>query len=94
MVLLHRCDKTEGGVIAERIRLAVAAVTITGQTRIRPTVSIGLACWQPVGERTPDLPKLGQRLLKCADEAMYDAKNSGRNKVISKVFCQVVNGGS
>lgn len=91
VVLLHRCEKSEGEIIAERIRAAVEALSLVGQSRIRPTVSIGLACWQPVGERCPDLIKLGQRLLKSADEAMYEAKNSGRNRVISKVFCQVVN---
>lgn len=91
VVLLHRCEKDEGKVIAERIRAAVEALSLVGQSRIRPTVSIGLACWQPVGERSPDLVKLGQRLLKTADEAMYEAKNSGRNRVVSKVFCQVVN---
>lgn len=90
VVLLHRCEKSEGEVIAERIRAAVAQVSVVGQSRIRPTVSIGLACWQPVGERCPDLPKLGQRLLKSADEAMYEAKHAGRNQVVSKVFCQIV----
>ncbi len=91
VVLLHRCEQEEAQVIAERIRVAVSKLSIAAsQNRIRPTVSIGLASWQPVSERTADLTKLGQRLLKTADDAMYEAKDGGRNRVVTKVFCQLV----
>ena len=33
-----------------------------------------------------DLQKLGQRLLNTADEAMYEAKNNGRNQLVVKPF--------
>ncbi|WP_439133711.1 GGDEF domain-containing protein [Pseudomaricurvus sp.] len=90
VVLLHSCEQREGLQIAERIREVVDKLKITGRGVVRPTVSIGLACWHPAGNRTHDLSRLGQRLLKCADEAMYEAKEQGRNRVVSKVFCQIV----
>jgi GGDEF domain-containing protein len=52
-------------------------------------VSVGLTTWQALGERG-NLARLGQRLLQCADEAMYQAKHSGRNQVAIKPFCQIV----
>lgn len=91
VILLPCCEQDEGGVIAERIRTAVAAITVMAKSRIKPTVSIGLACWQPVGERAASLSRLGQRLLASADDAMYEAKDTGRNKVVAKMFYQIVN---
>lgn len=90
--LLPKCELDRAQQIAERVRKAIQKLklAVNGEQTIRPTASVGLCCWQPVGERTPDLPKLGERLLACADDAMYEAKNGGRNKVVSKAFCQCV----
>lgn len=90
VVVLHRCETAEAVFIAERIREAVAALKIPadGQKKISPTVSIGLSCWLPAVEGNKNLQKLGQKLLKCADEAMYEAKHSGRNRVIMRPFVQ------
>ncbi len=83
VVILHRCEHSEALVIAERVRAAVAslAISVDGQRKVQPTVSVGLASWQPRGKRSPDLAQLGQRLLSCADAAMYTAKRDGRNRV-------------
>lgn len=88
VVVLHRCESGEAQSIAERIRAAVESLQIptNGVARIEPTVSIGLTSWIPIGERTMDLQRLGQQLLNCADEAMYQAKESGRNRVIIQPF--------
>jgi len=66
--------------IAERIRLHVAGwpFRIMGGTEaLSVTISIGVATTLP-GELRPD------GLLKRADKAMYEAKTSGRNRVVAK----------
>jgi diguanylate cyclase (GGDEF)-like protein len=58
--------------IAERIRKEIAEVNVPGCPR-QVTVSLGVATWRK-GE-TPD------QLVARADAALYNAKNSGRNRV-------------
>jgi diguanylate cyclase (GGDEF)-like protein len=63
--------------LAERLRLAVcktraASVNITHNT----TVSIG------VSQREPSMLRFDE-LIKAADNALYDAKRAGRNRVAS-----------
>jgi two-component system cell cycle response regulator len=63
---------------AERMRVAVAATPFSAagrSKRLDVTVSIGVACSEPEGD-TPET------LLKRADEALYQAKSQGRNRVI------------
>jgi len=66
--------------IAERIRLHVSGASFRvagGAEALDVTISIGVATSLP-GEAKPDA------LLKRADEAMYEAKAAGRNRVITK----------
>lgn len=56
--------------VAERLRLAIAARPIPHR---RVTVSIGVA--GSTGEHSPE------RLIETADRALYDAKDSGRDRV-------------
>ena len=66
--------------IAERIRLHVAGTPFrvsNGRQILTVTISIGVAATSGDGE-TPS------RLIKRADEALYEAKASGRNKVIAR----------
>jgi two-component system cell cycle response regulator len=66
--------------IAERIRLHVAGSpfrVLGGEELLSVTISIGVA--SSLGE--DDVP---QALLRRADEAMYEAKASGRNRVIAR----------
>ena len=64
--------------LAERIRDVVAqAVAEVGTHRISCTVSIGVASWRGGGEAA-------EALMARADEAMYEAKRSGRNRVCSE----------
>lgn len=93
VAVLGACALEEGLVIAERIRKAVAALKVTGRGVVRPTISVGVSCWHPVEEQVGDLTQLGEQLLRCADEAMYDAKRDGRNRVASRVFFRLIQKG-
>lgn len=63
--------------IAEKIRAAIADLAIehAGSEYGRVTASIGAAAWTP--ERDVDV----SAVIRAADEALYDAKATGRNKV-------------
>jgi len=66
--------------IAERIRLHVAGSpfrVMDGAELLTVTISIGVAATVGAGDRP-------EALLKRADEAVYEAKASGRNKVIAR----------
>jgi len=63
--------------IAERIRQAVAQMSIPiNGTAVQVTISLGLACLDPERARPLD------DLINCADQAMYQAKQQGRNCVV------------
>ena len=63
--------------IAERIRQTVSLQPIQlAQTTVSVTISLGLACLDP--DRTLSL----QSLIDRADQAMYLAKQQGRNRVV------------
>jgi two-component system cell cycle response regulator len=66
-------------VVAERLRIAVASepFEVQGQaTKLPVTVSIGVAVTGPAKETL-------ESLLKRTDDALYAAKNAGRNRVIA-----------
>ncbi len=73
VVLLPETDVTQAGILAERLRIAIAATPLQTVCDVRLTVSIGVSGSD--GNAT-----LGE-LLKQADLALYKAKNAGRNRV-------------
>src|SRR3569623_277867 len=62
-------------VLAERLRVQLAATPVTlGALTIPVTVSAGIAEWHPGMQRY-------EKLINAADEALYEAKERGRNRV-------------
>ena len=75
-ILLPSTTKDEAYVLGERLRQAYAdnPFVIDGQ-RLQSTISIGIADSVEVG-------KAFKSLVVAADEALYDAKQAGRNLVM------------
>jgi len=77
VVLLPETRLTDAAVLAEALRASVAASTLQYRThRLRVTLSIG--CAELALEDSSE-----QSLLERADQKLYLAKNSGRNRVES-----------
>lgn len=71
MIVFTRTELPIAQKISERIRMAIEAVDITG---ITVTVSGGLT---QLSEESP------QALIKSADDKLYEAKRSGKNRIIT-----------
>jgi two-component system cell cycle response regulator len=60
--------------LAERIRKAIGGmVIVSGNVRLRVTASVGLAVW--------DCKESSEALYRRADQQLYEAKKTGRNRV-------------
>src|SRR5487761_1095559 len=70
-MILHETTEPGARTLAERIRAKVAAATFPGGLKL--TISIGVAA--------TDEPALFTTLMERADQALYAAKQSGRNQV-------------
>jgi diguanylate cyclase (GGDEF)-like protein len=81
-VVLPNADLHAGQMIAERIRQAVLMLAIphAGTAARQVTVSIGVSSVVPLRDTT------ATALIKCADEALYRAKQGGRNRVQAAHF--------
>ncbi len=80
LVAMPDTDMAFAAIVAERLRQEVASKKFMingGRDAIEITVSIGIAST----ENNPDEDS-AQKLIKRADEALYEAKNGGRNRVI------------
>jgi len=76
-ILLPETDLAGGKATAERLRLAVADAAIdVDASKLRTTISIGVSALAPDDDRI-------EATLKRADDAMYEAKRKGRNRVVT-----------
>ena len=77
MILLRGVTPTRALEVAERVRVAVESEHFPGgenQPNGKVTISIGVACF-------PQNAETGDELINKADEALYEAKRGGRNRV-------------
>jgi diguanylate cyclase (GGDEF)-like protein len=86
-VMLPETGREAALILAERLRAGVEKLEImTANLSLRVTISLGVACFSPgMGD---------QALLHAADQALYQAKEGGRNRVVGDDFRQhdVLNG--
>jgi diguanylate cyclase (GGDEF)-like protein len=76
--ILYDVDQNQAKVIADRIRRTVAELAIEhrgSRTSAGVTISVGVAVIEPTPERNP------RGALQLADQALYEAKIKGRNRV-------------
>jgi len=76
--VLPETNSEEAMAVAEKIRQTIADYPFDdGSNTYHVTISIGVASARPAGSEF-----LKDDLISLADEALYEAKNSGRNKVV------------
>jgi diguanylate cyclase (GGDEF)-like protein len=80
VVLLPETKQETARVAAEKIRAAIQRHPFTGPDRslFHVTASFGVSCLDMTDPNTADI---ADRMVKEADDAMYQAKESGRNRV-------------
>jgi len=77
-VIMPNTCLTDARIFCERLRKKIEAATVRYESKeIRFTVSIGLA------QFIPEIDKSVAQLIKRADDALYAAKQQGRNRVIA-----------
>jgi diguanylate cyclase (GGDEF)-like protein len=77
LVILPGCDEACTASQAERMRTALAnEPMMINEERLVVTCSFGASTWRPGLEATPE------SLIRIADNALYMAKNQGRNRVV------------
>lgn len=75
ILLLPDADLEKTYAIAEKLRLQVSERPDDLNIKRPLTLSMGVACYPQHGESAEDL-------IKAADDALYEAKNSGRNRTV------------
>ena len=77
LIVLPGCDETCSASQGERLQLALAnEPMIIGDASLTITGSFGATSWRP------GLPAQAEYLIRIADNALYMAKNQGRNRVV------------
>jgi diguanylate cyclase (GGDEF)-like protein len=82
-VVLPETDKEEALEIAERLRGAIerSSCRTANGNEISITISVGVAVYYPVVEQVIDSSAIIKKYYAACDEAMYQAKEAGRNQI-------------
>ena len=88
LIVSSECDLTRGAELAERVRGRIASdpfPTTAGQLNV--TISLGIAA-------SAEADRLdGDALVRAADEALYQAKEAGRNRAVAAQLPPVASAG-
>jgi len=78
VLILPETNLDGGLAVAEKLRMAIHGIAFRGRGDVgmRMTVSIGVACF-------PEHATSRDELLRAADEALYEAKLQGRDRVVT-----------
>lgn len=78
VLILEECDLKGAALIAEKLRSSIEAAQRPHQgSKVTPFVTVSLG----VAAMVPQVGLSAESLIKAADQAMYAAKQSGRNRV-------------
>lgn len=82
IIIMPECNEEHASIVAERIRSAVDSEKFDGQEgQPGGNVTISAGCITSM-----DLGLDAEQLIKEADNALYEAKNTGRNKVTHRLL--------
>jgi len=77
VILLRGVEPEKAAMLAERLRHRIASLALEhGGKKLAVTISLGVAALP--GPKVDD----GDTLVRAADQALYKAKNAGRNRVV------------
>jgi diguanylate cyclase (GGDEF)-like protein len=77
VLLMPETTLTSAKMLLERLRHQVKNISIPNIAAV--TISCGLAEWDPAATSADS----GETILQRADDALYEAKRAGRNRVVT-----------
>jgi len=86
VIALPHTDLEGACLLGERIRMAVAGLRWKNNSEMKITLSMGISSLAQAGDLLPEKPdhqEILEQLLKQADQALYHAKEHGRDQVVT-----------
>ncbi len=87
-LLLPDCNALEAQQVADNLREMFSKLIFKADSgeAFRMSISLGLTTFNPTGELPDCYEALSYRLIKLADQAVYNAKHQGRNRISALPF--------
>ena len=83
-IVLPETGRFQARVIAERLRESISGATfLRGGSALPVTASFGFCSLERLNQPSPEL---SERIVKLADEALYESKRAGRNRVSERML--------